>query len=303
MPPDRSPDGIGRKLRTARERRGISLRQVSTATKISIAALEAIEQDDPARLPGGIFSRAFVRSYAAEVGLDPDQAVQEFLAQFPQEPPPGVPPAPAGDGRDLSGDRRTRPHAQMEDGEALESERQMASTFLRLIFFSIPIAIVVVYLGTRPPREPVDPPVAEIPAAAAPAAPPAPAPTDSAPAASALPAPATAAVPETRPAALETPAPAPPAPDTAAAFTVALSATGPCWVSAAVNGKRVVERLMQPGEQQTIAVHGDLVLTAGDPSALAVRINGVEARPLGRAGQVATARLNASNFQSFLARP
>jgi cytoskeletal protein RodZ len=49
-------------------------------TKISIVALEALERGDLSRLPGGIFSRAFVRAYALEVGLDPEATVTEFLA-------------------------------------------------------------------------------------------------------------------------------------------------------------------------------------------------------------------------------
>ena len=44
----------------------------------------------------------------------------------------------------------------------------------------------------------------------------------------------------------------------------------------------------------------ELVLTAGDASALAVTLNGAEARPLGKAGQVVTARLNPSNFKEYL---
>ena len=82
MAPNSSAGGFGAKLREARERRGISLRQIANATKISVAALEALERNDISRLPGGIFSRAFVRSYAIEVGLDPDKAIQEFIAQF-----------------------------------------------------------------------------------------------------------------------------------------------------------------------------------------------------------------------------
>ena len=73
---------FGGKLRAARERRGLSLRQIAASTKISIAALEAIERNDLSNLPGGIFSRAFVRSYAIEVGLDPDATVHEFLERF-----------------------------------------------------------------------------------------------------------------------------------------------------------------------------------------------------------------------------
>src|SRR5688500_8847633 len=79
---------FGGKLRQARERRGISLRQIAASTKISAAALEALERNDISKLPGGIFSRAFVRSYASEVGLDPDETVKEFLDRFNQDPPP-----------------------------------------------------------------------------------------------------------------------------------------------------------------------------------------------------------------------
>ena len=59
-------DDFGGKLRQARERRGISLRQIAASTKISAAALEALESNDISKLPGGIFSRAFVRSYASK---------------------------------------------------------------------------------------------------------------------------------------------------------------------------------------------------------------------------------------------
>ena len=85
MAAERIPGGFGSKLREARERRGISLRQIANATKISIGALEALERNQLSRLPGGIFSRAFVRSYAIEVGLDPDATIQEFIAQFPRD--------------------------------------------------------------------------------------------------------------------------------------------------------------------------------------------------------------------------
>jgi len=72
-------------MRLAREQRGVSLRQIAEATKISVSALEALERNDISRLPGGIFSRAFVRSYAAEIGVDPEQTVRDFLSQFPHD--------------------------------------------------------------------------------------------------------------------------------------------------------------------------------------------------------------------------
>jgi cytoskeletal protein RodZ len=73
---------FGTRLREARERRGIPLRQIADRTKISMAALEALERSDASKLPSGIFGRSFVRSYALEVGLDPDATLGEFLDRF-----------------------------------------------------------------------------------------------------------------------------------------------------------------------------------------------------------------------------
>src|ERR1700716_3241825 len=124
MPPERTSSGFGQMLRDARERRGVSLRQIANATKISVGVLEALERNDIARLPGGIFGRAFVRSYAIEVGLDPEATIQEFVAQFPQDS--------VTVGHPTSG--------RKEDNTALESERRTAGTFLSLMAISIPIA-------------------------------------------------------------------------------------------------------------------------------------------------------------------
>jgi cytoskeleton protein RodZ len=82
---DRSEADFGSRMRRAREERGITLRQIAEITKLSVSALEALERNDISRLPGGIFSRAFVRSYALEIGLDPEQTVREFLVRFPDE--------------------------------------------------------------------------------------------------------------------------------------------------------------------------------------------------------------------------
>jgi cytoskeletal protein RodZ len=78
------PD-FGTRMKRQREERGVPLRRIADATKISVSALEALERNDISRLPGGIFSRAFVRSYAIEIGLDPEQTVREFLVQFPHD--------------------------------------------------------------------------------------------------------------------------------------------------------------------------------------------------------------------------
>ncbi len=81
-----SADGaFGGRLKAARESRGITLRQIADRTNLSMTALEALERDDISKLPGGIFSRAFVRAYAGEVGLDPEQAVRAFIEQHPHD--------------------------------------------------------------------------------------------------------------------------------------------------------------------------------------------------------------------------
>jgi cytoskeletal protein RodZ len=69
---------IGELLRTAREQRGIGLRQISDETRISVRYLEAIESNDYKRLPGGIFNRSFVRAYARCIGYDEKEAVEAY---------------------------------------------------------------------------------------------------------------------------------------------------------------------------------------------------------------------------------
>jgi len=71
-------ESIGEKLRLAREARGIALRDISEQTRISMRYLEAIESDDYKRLPGGIFNRSFIRAYAKFVGVDEDQAIDDY---------------------------------------------------------------------------------------------------------------------------------------------------------------------------------------------------------------------------------
>jgi len=78
------PD-FGTRMKRSREERGVSLRQIADVTRVSVVALEALERNEISRLPGGIFSRGIVRSYALQVGLDPEQTVRDFLASFPQD--------------------------------------------------------------------------------------------------------------------------------------------------------------------------------------------------------------------------
>jgi len=57
-------------LATVRCNRGISLKQISDSTKIGIRALEAIEQGEFRKLPGGIYATSYIRQYASAIDYD-----------------------------------------------------------------------------------------------------------------------------------------------------------------------------------------------------------------------------------------
>lgn len=69
---------LGEKLRQAREERGLSLSEVADQTRISSLYLESIENDDYRILPGGIFNKGFVKSYAKFVGINEQEALQDY---------------------------------------------------------------------------------------------------------------------------------------------------------------------------------------------------------------------------------
>jgi cytoskeleton protein RodZ len=69
---------LGEKLRQAREERGVSITEVAEQTRISPHYIELIEQDDYRTLPGGIFNKGFVKSYAKYVGVDESEALQDY---------------------------------------------------------------------------------------------------------------------------------------------------------------------------------------------------------------------------------
>jgi hypothetical protein len=78
-PPELTVGTFGEKLRKQREQRGISLDTISTITKISPRMLRAIEDEHFDQLPGGVFSKGFVRAYARQVGLNEEEALADYL--------------------------------------------------------------------------------------------------------------------------------------------------------------------------------------------------------------------------------
>lgn len=69
---------LGEKLRQAREARGTTIAEVAEQTRISPLYLESIENNDYRTLPGGIFNKGFVKSFAKYVGIDEQEALQDY---------------------------------------------------------------------------------------------------------------------------------------------------------------------------------------------------------------------------------
>jgi transcriptional regulator with XRE-family HTH domain len=80
---------FGEKLKRERELREVTLEEITSATRISGRFLEALENEDWEKLPGGAFNRGFVRSVARYLGLDEEAFLGEYdLARGTQVPPP-----------------------------------------------------------------------------------------------------------------------------------------------------------------------------------------------------------------------
>ena len=79
------------RLRRRRERNRIPLKDIAQETRVKLELLQELERNDLSNWPRGLYARAYIRAYAAAIGLDGNDAVDEFCRLFPQ------------------GDRRTEP--------------------------------------------------------------------------------------------------------------------------------------------------------------------------------------------------
>ncbi|MFZ5900097.1 helix-turn-helix domain-containing protein [Desulforudis sp. 1088] len=71
---------IGELLKAAREEKGLDLGMVEEETKIRKKYIKALEDEDFNVLPGRVYAKAFLRTYARFLGLDAEQLVAEFNA-------------------------------------------------------------------------------------------------------------------------------------------------------------------------------------------------------------------------------
>ncbi len=258
---------VGTTLRNARERRGLSIESLSRITRINPDLLRAIDVNAFDKVPAGIFLRGFLRSYAREVGLDPEMVVQGYVDEF-ETPAPEPAAVAAPRPRDPLSGVAARP---VFDPAWLRPRvnAQWAAIVVIVAAFG-GYSILAPHLAARGARSP------------------------------------RAVVPSGEAAAEASPASAPRGPVAVAtagsALQVDIAPAGPCWISATADGQSVVHGLLQSGDHRTIAVHDAIVLRVGDPATFGYAINGVPGRPLGRPAEAVTVTIAPANFREFLAR-
>jgi cytoskeleton protein RodZ len=322
---------VGETLRRERLRRNLDLDQVSRELKISPRFLEAIEDEDFEKLPGGVFAKAFIRQYGKLLGLNDDELSAQLQQTF--DPPPVEVPAPAPSRSFKTGPAPIQV-PRMEEWQSVGDHRFRWSGSLSAAIVVVLVMLVcsAVYAWLQRPRTSVTARNTPAPVQASepvpnsgPAQPVAPragtAPPLASPAASE---PASAAPPQTRPAAAQ-PAPAqqpaavtpqPPAAPPAAASEsaeAAPNAPGPVhveikadqavWVSARVDGKNVFSGTLEPSQARTVDGTNSVVLRVGNAGGVTLVLNGKPVGPIGPEGQVRTIQFTSGGFQIVPAKP
>lgn len=82
---------LGQEFKRKREERKVSLKEVAEETRVGVRFLQAIEADDFAALPGGVYTRSFIRTYAKYLGLDEENILAQYrkyevVVEEPVEP-------------------------------------------------------------------------------------------------------------------------------------------------------------------------------------------------------------------------
>lgn len=264
---------LGEELRQRREQRGVTLAEISEATRIGTRFLKAIETDSFSILPGGIFTRSFIRAYAKYVGMNEDEAIALYLQQI--NPPASEQTATAEEPLPATTKRSTptlvaaAPPARSEQPRRFEpvAYRQAASRISwptiviggGIVVFVVLIVLAVVKQLNKGGQE-SESQATSVPQKNAPAQPP---PQNAAP----RPSPST----ETQ----QPPAQSPPG----TTLVVKLeAATGDSWIRYQVDDAKPSSFTLKKGETRDVPpAQGQVALSLGNRLVLKIRINDREA--------------------------
>lgn len=293
---------IGDTLRRERLRRNLDLAAIAGELKIASKFLEAIEAEEFSRLPGGVFTKSFIRQYAAYLGLDGDEMAAEL--QRSTEPPPELNAAHEKSKPDVP----VIPMTGEDDWRSVSGRRSGMPAWLQAG------ALLVVLMGTcsglywlwERPRHQVL--AVELPPShvAAPApTPPATAPPENPPVAAAAPSEVTAPTQTATEQLAATPVSNPPAAAGTAspAFNpnapvrVEITADEPVWIRTEVNGKYEYEGTLQAHETHKVSTDGVVRLRLGNAGGVSISLNGKAIDPVGPKGQIRTVQFTSGGFQ------
>ncbi len=251
---------FGDRLRRERELRGITLQEISESTKISKKSLEALENEEFEELPGGVFNRGFVRSYAKYVGLNPDEAIADYLTAAQER------------------SEQQEDKFPLEIPENREKKRSPALN-PRGSYWSITLAVlgliaVLVYWTIRTRHAPAHPPAVKPSASVQPQ--------------SSVPGePGTTGVSapqNTNPAAVTADSP------NGTGEAESPSNKSDSWVSIVADGKTIMEGVLDANQNRSVKFEKEMVLRTGNAGGLDVRYNGKLLGALGADNQVRTLR-------------
>jgi hypothetical protein len=251
---------FGDRFKKARQSQGVSLDQIAFETRIGIRFLQAIENEDFHLLPGGIFNRGFIRTYAGRVGLDADQVVAEYER--------------------ISGHR---PSVDIETASSPPLNPAQKSLF-PIALGILAVAIIIFYAATRSSDESAienrRPAVFE--PSPVPATEPIPDERPIAP----LPVPA-----ESIEAEPELPS---------QALAVEMEVREPTWIKLITDGNEVVAgEVLQPGTTRRYTAEASIDITIGNAGGLVLRVNDRQVGFLGRSGEVREVYITPQNLNDL----
>ncbi len=272
---------FGASLKKARESQGISLDQISKETRISMRFLAAIENEEFHLLPGGVFNRGFVRTFAERVGLDPDQMVADYVRLV--SPPEPVAIAPAS-----------------VNAPPSKSERRLYPVAIGILA----LALAIFYLVTRESGRSAE--TANLPTAVSTPAPAVQSPPTTSTSTPSAPEPApapetTPAAPSPPPAAVSTPEPARPVVTKPQAMTLDIEAHETTWIKVTSDGNSVnAGEVLEPGMTRKFTAQNSIYISVGNAAGLTLKINDKPLKPLGKTGQVRSVTITPATLKDFI---
>ncbi len=271
---------FGERLQREREMRGITLDEISEATKIGTRALQALESEDFDKLPGGIFNKGFVRAYARYLGINEEQAVADYLsaAKECEEPQADLDPA-----------------VVVEDVAPTEESGSGVGASWRVFLSILLVAVIAAagwYFYSRRQRqqETVVPATNErAPEASTVAGPPAALPAQTTPAHAPTPRSQSGAPVQSPVAASKAPGSTPELTSKPAAaitekgsgFELHIRAIQDSWMQVTADGRTVIDRTMKASEETSVRAAKEIVLITGNAGGIELSHNGNPITSLG----------------------